>query len=52
VVPTNIENPLVWWANHAMQFFHISFLVHKVLGIVGSQIEIQQIFNVEVSSLI
>jgi len=35
-----------------MQFFHISFFVHKVLGIVRSQIEIQQIFNVQVSSLV
>jgi hypothetical protein len=32
VVPTNIENLLVWWANHAMQFFHVSFLVLKDLA--------------------
>jgi hypothetical protein len=31
-----IENPFIWWAKHVVQFPHVSFLVHQVLGIVGS----------------
>jgi hypothetical protein len=43
--PFEIENPFIW-AKHVVQFPHVSFLVHQVLGIVGSQMEIKQIFNV------
>ncbi len=46
VGPMEIKNPLQWWANHAMQFPHVSFLACYMLGIVGSQIEIERIFNV------
>ncbi len=42
-----IENPLRWWVNHAMQFPHVSFLACQMLRIVGFQIEIVQIFNVD-----
>jgi hypothetical protein len=41
-----MENPLKLWANHVMQFSHVYFLACQVLGIVGSQIETEQIFNV------
>jgi len=46
VGPVEIENLLLWWANHVMQFSHVYFLACQVLGIVGSQIETEQIFNV------
>jgi hypothetical protein len=42
----DIENLLIWWAKHVMQFSHVSFLAHQVLGIVGSKIKIEWIFNV------
>jgi hypothetical protein len=32
----NHEKPLVWWAQHLLQFSHVYFLVCYVLGIVGS----------------
>jgi hypothetical protein len=32
----NQEKPLVWWAQHLVQFPHVSFLVCYVLGIFGS----------------
>jgi hypothetical protein len=35
------KNPLLRWAKHEMQFAHVSFLVHQVFGIVGSQIKIK-----------
>jgi hypothetical protein len=41
-----IENPFIWWAKHVVQFPHVSFLVHQVLDIVGSHIEIKQNFSV------
>jgi hypothetical protein len=37
---TNYEIPLVWWAQHVMQFPHVSFLAFEVLGILGSHVEI------------
>ncbi len=37
---TNHENPLIWWAQHVVQFPHVSFLAFEVLGIVESHIEI------------
>jgi len=46
VGPTEIENFLRWWANHAMQFPHVSILACQMLGIVGFQIETKWIFNV------
>jgi hypothetical protein len=33
--PSEIENPLIWWANHGVQFPHVSFLAHQVIGNVG-----------------
>jgi hypothetical protein len=37
---TKIRNPL-WWANQAMQFPHVFFLVPQVLSILGFQIKIE-----------
>jgi len=37
----NHEKPLVWWAQHLVQFPHVSFLVCYVLGIARSQIDIK-----------
>ncbi len=36
VQPIEIENPLIWWAKHVVQFPHVSFLTHQILDIVGS----------------
>jgi hypothetical protein len=44
--PTEIENHLIWWAKHNVQFCHVSFFACQVLGIVGSHIEINNFFNV------
>jgi hypothetical protein len=38
---TKTKNPLLWWANHAMQFPHVFFLVPQVLSIVRFQIKIE-----------
>jgi hypothetical protein len=40
--PTKIENHLIWWAKHNVQFPHVSFLTCQLLGIMGSHIEINK----------
>jgi hypothetical protein len=44
--PIEIENLLIWWPKHAVQFPHVSCIVRKIFGIVGSHIQIEWIFNV------
>jgi hypothetical protein len=39
------ECPFQWWEKHEGMFPTIGFLVHKILGIVGSQIETKRIFS-------
>ncbi len=40
----NIRCPLQWWGKHEIMFPIIGFLACQILGIVGSQIEIERIF--------
>jgi uncharacterized membrane protein len=44
-VPTNPFNSLGWWSNHKQQISNLSYLVHQVMGIIGSQIKSETIFN-------
>jgi uncharacterized membrane protein len=46
VRPIEIENPLLWWANHVMQFPHMFFLACQVMGIISIQIKTQWIFSI------
>ncbi len=41
----NIENLFQWWEKHEFKFPTICFLAKQILGIVGSQIEVQCIFS-------
>jgi hypothetical protein len=34
-----------WWEKHESMFFIVGFIVHKILNIVGSQIEFEKIFS-------
>jgi hypothetical protein len=38
-------NPLAWWLTHEGQFPNVGFLTKQILGISGSQIEIERVFN-------
>ncbi len=40
----DIKCPLQWWQKHEAMFLTIRFLAQQILGIVGSQIEIEMIF--------
>jgi hypothetical protein len=44
-VPTNPFNPLGWWSNQKQHFSNLSYLVHQVMGIIGSQIKNEKIFK-------
>jgi hypothetical protein len=41
----DIKWPLEWWRKHKSMFPIVSFLVRKILGIGGSQIETKTIFS-------
>ncbi len=38
------EDPLKWWKVHEVQFPVVRYLAHQNFGIVGSQIELKNIF--------
>ncbi len=40
----NIKCPLQWWEKHQSMFLIVGFCAREILGIVGSQIEIERIF--------
>jgi hypothetical protein len=46
VIPLSMcANPLIWWKTHEGQFLNVGFLGKQVLGILGSQIEIEKMFH-------
>ena len=40
------EKPLEWWKLHEGQFPTVGYLARQILGIVGSQIEIERVFSI------
>jgi hypothetical protein len=38
--------PLIWCAHHEQQFFNLSYRVHQVMDVVGSQIKTKNIFSI------
>jgi hypothetical protein len=44
--PSKCDHPLKWWAKHEYQFPNVAFLACQMLGIVESQIETEQNFNI------
>ncbi len=45
IVPTACVDPLAWWCIHETQFPNVGLLAKQILGILGSQIEIECVFN-------
>jgi hypothetical protein len=45
VVPIDLSNPFTWWVKHEQQFANLIYFARQVMGIVGSQIKIERIFN-------
>jgi hypothetical protein len=44
-MPIDPFSPFIWWAEYEQQFPNLAYLARQVMGIVGSQIEIERIFN-------
>jgi hypothetical protein len=44
-LPFVYVDPLAWWCIHEGQILTMGFLTKQVLGILGSQIEIERVFN-------
>jgi hypothetical protein len=42
-MPIDPFNPLDWWSNHKQQFSNLSYLVHQVMGIIGSQMNLNNL---------
>lgn len=40
------DSPLAWWRKHEKEFRNVAFLARQILGIVGSQVEIENIFSI------
>jgi hypothetical protein len=45
IVPIACVDPLACWCIHETQFPNVGFLAKQILGILGSQIEIECVFN-------
>jgi hypothetical protein len=35
-----------WWKAHEVNFFYVEFVAQQILGIVGSQIKVEQVFKI------
>jgi len=44
-ISINVCKSNCWWKTHEGQFSNVGFLAKQVFGIVGSQIEIEKMFN-------
>jgi hypothetical protein len=43
--PKEIKSPFQWWGKDEAMFPIVCFLAYQILGIVGSQIEIERFFS-------
>lgn len=46
VADGDYDSPLAWWRKHEKEFRNVAFLARQILGIVGSQVEIERIFSI------
>jgi hypothetical protein len=40
------DGPLLWWREHEKEFPNVAFLARQILGIVGSQVELERLFSI------
>ncbi len=45
ISPTTCVDPLAWWQIHETQFPNVSLFAKQILGILGSQIEIEHVYS-------
>jgi hypothetical protein len=46
VTDDECKDPLAWWRAQERHFYYVGFVVCEILGIVGSQIEAERVFNI------
>jgi hypothetical protein len=46
VIDDECKDPLAWWRAQEGHFSYVGFLVRQILGIVGSQIEVERVFSI------
>ncbi|KAG0584835.1 hypothetical protein M758_3G242300 [Ceratodon purpureus] len=46
VADGDYDSPLLWWKKHEKEFRNVAYLARQILGIVGSQVEIERIFSI------
>ncbi len=46
VTKEECKDPLSWWRTHEIQFSYVGFVAPQILGIVGSQIKAERVFNI------
>jgi hypothetical protein len=42
VIEEEAKNPLEWWRMHEFLFLYVRFVIQQILGIVGTQIEVEK----------
>jgi hypothetical protein len=46
VIEEECKDPLAWWRAHEVHYSYVGFVAQQILGIVGSQIEVQRVFSI------
>jgi hypothetical protein len=46
VTDDECKDPLAWWRAKEGHFSYVKFVAHQILGIMGSQIEAERVFNI------
>jgi hypothetical protein len=46
VIDEECNDPLTWWRAEEGHFSNVKFVAHQILGIMGSQIEAEIVFNI------
>jgi hypothetical protein len=46
VIEKECKDPLAWWRAHEVHYSYVGFVAQHILGIVGSQIEVERVFSI------
>ncbi len=47
VIEQESKDSLSWWRAHEVHYSYVGFVAQQILDIVGSQIEVEKVFNIE-----
>jgi hypothetical protein len=46
IIEEECKDPLAWWRAHEVHYSYVGFVARQILDIVGSQIEVERVFNI------